>query len=90
MKLLLLLRYLRAGNVSVGGTHTFDVHFGRATGLNFWAHACFIPRPIVEAAGGWEAGTVVKVHYVRRTTAEMSSVFRLNQIQVCRDLKWDL
>jgi integrase len=86
----LLLRYLRAGNVSVGGTHTFDVHFGRATGLNFWAHACFIPRPIVEAAGGWEAGTVVKVHYVRRTTAEMSSVFRLNQIQVCRDLKWDL
>ena len=71
----------------------FDMHFGRATGLNFWAHTCFVARPIVETAGGWATGAwskVVQKHYSRRTPSETCSVFRLELTRVCRDLKWQL
>jgi hypothetical protein len=69
----------------------FDMHFGRSSGLNFWAHTCYLPRPIVEMAGGWEPAVwsrVVKKHYSRRTPAETCSIFRLELQRVCRDLKW--
>jgi hypothetical protein len=71
----------------------FDMHFGRATGLNFWAHSCFVARPIVEMAGGWAPAAwsrVVQKHYSRRTPAETCSIFRLELMRVCRDMKWIL
>lgn len=88
----LLRRYLAGAGVLASNPH-FDMHFGRATGLNFWAHSCYIARPIVETAGGWATtawSRVVHRHYSRRTPSETCSIFRLELMRVCRDLQWQL
>ena len=88
----LLRRYLAEAGI-LAANPQFDMHFGRATGLNFWAHTCFIARPIVETAGGWATSgwsRVVHRHYARRTPSETCSIFRLELTRVCRDLQWQL